>query len=360
MTPTLAAAALGLGSILPPPPAEPVAPNATHLYADLDVAGRGEQSWPEDGLSTLITLPRGRVELGLGGDRAGARVALEPVRSGGTSSPLGVDGESILGRYQIAEAWVRWPRLGLRGGAGIIDDPWVVTANTAWGLRAAGATLGEATGWLDRSDLGAIGAWTAPGGVLSVVGSLTSGEGARFSERNDGKDTTAMAILRPLAFLEPDQAPLLEAAVMVREGSRGLASARDHRAAARVTSTLGPATLGAEAILVRGLAGDADATPQGWSAWGRAALPWDTLAFARADQTTQRTGEADTTATTVRGGLGWRPAPSALLLLGVEHTRSGTQAVPIAGADGAAQSTAAYALLGVRTRAMTDIQLLEN
>lgn len=330
------------------------------LHLDLDVAGRGEQSWPEDGLSTQVLLPRGRLEVGVGGRHAGARVAVEPVRSGGASSPLGVDGESIVSRYQIAEAWVRWPRLGLRGGTGLVDDPWIWTGNDAWGLRGAGATLGEATGWLDRSDLGAIGSWSAPSGGLSVVGSLTSGEGARTAERNNGKNLTAMAILRPLAWMDPGQAARLELSAMVREGSRGLAAAQDHRLAGRLSSTLGPATLGGEALLARGAGGDPEASPQGVSAWARVALPQDTLAFTRLDHTAEIAGDPDTTALTLRGGVGWRPAPPAVLLVGVEHTRAGPQATPVAGALGLAQTTTAYALLHVRYRATTDLFLLEN
>lgn len=351
MNPVLCAAV----GLLPLPPGELPAPDGGCLYVDIDAAGRLEANLPDDGISVLATVPRGRAEIGVYGQQYGARFAVEPVRSGGLTSAIGIDGESIVARYQIAEAWIAAPRLGLRAGAGIVDDPWVVTANDAWLLRAVAPTLGEEAGWMDRSDLGLIGSWTAPGGLASAAVSFTNGEGARFVERNNGKDTTGLLTVRPL-----DGGDRLTVTVMGRDGSRGLSSAVDRRLGARLTSALGPADLGAEVLKAWGVGGDADQVPYGWSAWARGSLPADLSVFARADQTTAIPGEGTSTATTLRAGVGWQPAEPARLIAGVEQRSTGAQATAVAGADGTAQTTTLYVLLSVRHRGALTLDPMEN
>jgi hypothetical protein len=338
--------ALGL---FPSPAGSSVADAASCLYVDVDVAGQIGYTTPDDGIAALASLPRGRAELGLTGSTYGARFAVEPVRSGGLTSTIGIDGESIMARYQIAEAWVALPRLGLRGGAGIIDDPWVVTANEAWGLRAAAPTLGEATGWMDRSDVGLIGSFTAPKHVASLAVSLTNGEGARAVERNNGKDTTALLVIHPLAITGGDPGKL-SLSLMGRDGSRALSSASDRRTGGRMTGILGPVNLGAEYLKAWGVDGDTEAKPSGWSAWARGTLPADLTLFARVDQTTDIPSDNASNTTILRGGIGWSPAEPALIIGGVEQTNAGAQASAIAGAQGLSNTTTLYLLLNVQHR----------
>jgi hypothetical protein len=289
----------------------------TCLVVDLDLAGRLEQSWPDDGVSAAFTLPRSRLELGVTSERYRARVAMTAARTGGLGSSTGVSGESIVPVLQLADA--AWLGPNITVAAGLIDDPWIALGNDDWGLRAAGAVLGEAVGWMDRSDLGASVAWGAPDGFISLIATLTTGEGARYAERNNGKDTTVMAIARPI----PEKPDLIQVSLLARDGSRGLDSARDHRAGD----------------------GDIDRTPVGVSVWTEGSLPLSLSAFARYDQTDEDTSQSTTR--TLRGGLTWG-APPARVILGLEHSVAGEQAMPVAGADAFSRLTAAYILLSVR------------
>ena len=308
------------------------------LSLDLEVAGGLQQSWPEDGISTALTLPRSRLELGLTSGQYRGRVAVIGARTGGLDSVTGVRGESIVPVLQIAEA--AWLGANITVAAGLIDDPWVATGNDEWGLRAAAPVLSEAVGWLDRSDLGISAAWGAPDQVISALATFTAGEGAQFAERNNGKNTTAMLIARPM----PEHPERLTIALLGRDGSRGLDSARDHRAGGRVTAAVAPIRLGAEVLTAWGVAGDIDRTPLGISAWSEGSLPLELSVFARYDQTTEAID--DSTQHTVRGGVTWGSAP-VRVILGVEHTSAEEQAVAIAGAGALAEQTRVYALLSM-------------
>ncbi|MFT5681983.1 MAG: hypothetical protein ACI8RZ_002901 [Myxococcota bacterium] len=311
----------------------------TCLVLDLDVAGRLEQSWPDDGVSTALTLPRSRLELGLTSGQHRARVAAIAARTGGLGSSTGVSGEAIVPVLQIAEA--AWIGPNLTIAAGLIDDPWVVLGNDDWGLRAAAPSLGESVGWMDRSDLGISAAWGAPDSFVSAIATFTSGEGANFAERNNGKNTTAMLIARPV----PDRPELLTVSLMGRDGSRGLDSARDHRAGGRITAALPPVRLGGEVLTAWGVGGDIERTPVGLSTWAEGTLPLSLTVFARFDQTTEDVDESTTRI--LRGGVTWGAEPVDVIL-GVEHTDADDQAVTVAGAGAFEEQTTLYVLLHVR------------
>jgi len=322
-------------SLLPAPEASD-APDC--LSIGLEVAGGLQQSWPEDGISTALTLPRSRLELGLSTGKYRGRIAVIGARTGGLDSATGVRGESIVPVLQIAEA--AWQGPNITVAAGLIDDPWVATGNADWALRAAAPVLSEAVGWLERSDLGISAVWGADDQVISALATVTTGEGAQFAERNNGKNTTAMLIARPV----PAHPERLAIALLGRDGSRGLDSARDHRAGGRITAAVPPIRLGAEVLTAWGVAGDIDRTPLGISAWSEGSLPLELSVFARYDQTTEAID--DSTQRTVRGGVTWGSAPMRVIL-GVEHTDADPQAVAIAGAGALAEQTRIYALLSM-------------
>ena len=311
----------------------------TCLLIEVDLAGRLEQNWPDDGISTMFTLPRSRLELGVSSAQYRGRVAFTAARSGGLSSTTGINGEALVSELQIAEA--AWLGPGITLAAGLIDDPWVATGNTDWGLRAAAPVLSEAVGWLDRSDLGASAAWSARSEVFAVIATLTSGEGARYSERNNGKNTTIVLIGHPI----PDRPEVLALSLLGRDGSRGLDSARNHRAGARITGSITPVRLGGEVLATWGVDGDIDRTPLGFSIWTEASLPLALSVFGRLDQTSEAT--ADSTTSTLRGGLTCRQGPLQVIL-GAERTKADAQAVPVAGADSLSSSTTAYVLVGIQ------------
>lgn len=81
--------ALGL---FPSPAGSSIADAASCLYVDVDVASQIGYTTPDDGSAALASR----------GLTYGARFAVEPVRSGGLTSTIGIDGETIMARYQIA------------------------------------------------------------------------------------------------------------------------------------------------------------------------------------------------------------------------------------------------------------------
>jgi hypothetical protein len=333
--------------VVPPPPGPaPAGPDGARpgcLSASADVAGRLRVELPDLGLARAFSLPRAQLALALGwGGAAAARVELAAVRSGGETGYIGVDGESIVPRVQIAEARFGWPATGLLLAAGLVDDPWVALGDAAWGMRAVAATLGEERGWLDRSDLGGTLAWTAPRALATLSVSLTSGEGLRLRERNDGKDLSAVATLRPLALATTGA--VLEVSFLVRDGSRGLDQVRDHRLGARAAFHAGAFGAGLELLAATGVGGDAARTPKGLSAWVTLDALGPALAFARVDATTERLGDPAATAFTARAGGGVRlPFHGALaplaLVAAYEATHTGAAAAAVAGA---AEATTAH------------------
>ena len=310
------------------------------LVIDVDLAGGVQQNWPEDGVSSLLTLPRSRVELGVTSQQYRGRIAVIGARSGGLTSSTGINGEAIVPELQIAEAAWLGPQLIV--AAGLIDEPWVVTGNNDWRLRAAAPIFSESVGWMERSDLGLSGAWSAASEVVTVIATVTTGEGARFAERNNGKNTTGMLIVRPV----PAQPERLTISLLGRDGSRGLDSGRDHRAGARITTELEPLRLGAEVLQAWGIDSDIDRTPLGLSAWTEAGLPWSMTAFARLDHSIEDT-DNDSSSSTIHGGLTRSTGPMTIIL-GAEHTQRGDRAVAVAGAGALSSQTTAHVILAVR------------
>jgi hypothetical protein len=124
------------------------------LQLDLDVAGRAAWTTPAAGVSRELLLSRGQAELELRAPVASARLNLDAVRSGGAAGYVGVAGESLLPRLQVAEARLNLAPLGLAAAGGLVDDLWVIGAQDAWALPAVALTMGQEQGWMERSDLG--------------------------------------------------------------------------------------------------------------------------------------------------------------------------------------------------------------
>lgn len=253
------------------------------LRMGLDVAGRASLLFPSQGISTRMELPRARALFQLQTPYgASVRIALEPVRSGGENGYIGIDGESFVPRFQIAEARWDWNQAGLAVAGGIVDDLWTMSVQDAWGLPQVDFTLGMDQGWLERADVGAWVSWTSPKAFATVTASLTSGEGYRRRERNNGKNATFLATFRPLVWLEnPDEG--LEISAMYRDGSRGVEVARDHRAAVRASYVHPWAAGGVEALWGWGANGDSSQLPFGVSAWARTGDALPVVGWARVD-----------------------------------------------------------------------------
>lgn len=301
-------------------------------WVRLEMAGRAGLTLPDVGVSRSLSLPRAHVSGGIAlGEVAAARVQVAAVRSGGETGYVGVDGEALVPEIQVAEARVAWTRVGLGAGAGAIDDPWVVTGDAAWGMRSVAPGFGELAGWFERADVGGWLAWGAPGGGLGVRVDLTSGEGIRERERNEGKDLAVTTTVRPLT----DHDALVVTA-FGRDGSRGLGLARDHRLGVRAAAHLGAWDTGLEGLAAWGVAGDAERHPVAGSAWLVARPHGPFLTYARVDVGSEALGEAG--AGTLGGFVGAGvalPSPDrpVELLVGYEGTHVGARVAEIAGTD---------------------------
>jgi hypothetical protein len=326
-------------------------PAAECAWADVQVGAQGVVRWPSVGISQEILLTRSRLELGVTEGPLTGRLVTMGVRSGAPEGYVGVDGESIVPQVQVAEARVD-PGLGVRIAAGLLDDPWLIPAEQVWGLAALAPTLSEAAGWFDRSDLGLRAAWTSPGRWFGLSTQLHSGEGLTRRERNEGKDVTAVAVVRPI----PAQPDLLVVSVVAREGSRGIGSARDHRLGARATSSGAQWAAGAEVDQAWGVGGDPERAPLGASAWAWA-TPWGPLlGVARADLVWELPGDADARRSEVwvAGGARWvTPHATGRLLAGAAFVEAGPAATALAGAEGLSQQQRALVLLDLRATAAT-------
>jgi hypothetical protein len=318
-------------------------------WMDLDLAARVQQSWPLVGVSREILLTRARAEVGGSRDGVGARLVTGVARSGGTEGYIGIDGESLVPVVQVAEARIDVPDYGLRFAGGVLDDPWIVPGEQAWRLPASGKVLADQNGWMDRSDLAGRFAVSVP----RVSASLTfgTGEGFRRRERNNGKSLTAVATVRPLL----DRPDILAISVLGRDGSRGLATVRDHRLGLRVTSTGALGTTGLELLAAWGVDADAGRTPIGASAWGvvDGQSPW--YAFGRLDVVQEAPGQSASLWTLGRLGAGRRFAETGRISVGAEVGHKGPEAAAIAGSDASAGWLAVYAQVEVRMRGAVDL-----
>ena len=111
-----------------------------------ELSGRLTHTQPDPGIPTEFSLYRARLDMGVDIEGMGARVRTTAVRSASEGSNMGVDGESMLMRISVAEA--RWTETdwGLTLSAGLVQDAWVTTSNTLWGIRALDATFSQRKG----------------------------------------------------------------------------------------------------------------------------------------------------------------------------------------------------------------------
>ena len=337
----------------------PLAPGAELgapcLGVGLDLAGRFERSQPAAALPERFVLPRANLELGLSRGPVGGRLVTNAARSGGETGYVGIDGESVVMRIQVAEARYVAPAIGLAVMAGMVDDPWVVPGNDAWQLRAQGPMLAEAEGWLEPADLGGTLAWTSPGDWLSASATISAGEGYRRRERNGGQDLAGALTLRPLAGIDENDA--LTVLIYGRDGSRGSLRARDHRAGLRVAGAAGPLMGGLEGMKVWGLDGDAAQAPRGASAFVQGAFLGHGLAFGRFDGVDALPDDDDDRVQRALIGLAYAPVrgvgsapPPARLSLAVQDTRREPAARAVRGSPGLARETTVWAQLDLRAR----------
>jgi hypothetical protein len=310
-----------------------------------EIGARAGLATPDVGITRTLSLPRARVEAGLATEgpeaQALGRVVLAAVRSGGETGYIGVDGESLVTVVQVAEAAAAWPALGLSVAGGVVDDPWVRSGDALWGLRAVAPGMGEDLGWMEPSDVGAWAGWAAREGRVRARATLSAGEGARMRERNDGKDLSLLVSVQPRG----EHRGGLLAQAYAREGSRGLGSAPDHRAGARLGWESARLRGGAEVLAAWGVGGNATRTPAGASAWLVARPLAPLMIWGRLDLSTEDPGDADAATRILHAGVAHPlfPDARARLSLGVSHRAVGSAVRSVAGAEALATQAQVYA-----------------
>ncbi len=317
---------------------------------DLDLAGRAGASFPDTGVTRGVGLQWARAEVGLRSRTdVQARVALVEGRSGGPDAPTDLPGDALVPVIQIAEARWDWRAAGLAVAAGLVDDPWTTTVQSAWGLREIGPPMVTDQGFTTRADEGGWLSWSAPGRRLTVTFAALAGEGLGTADRNDGVDASGLLVLRPL----PEAAFSPELAIYAREGSKGLLSARDHRLAAAALLRSELLVAGLEARLGEGLGGDGALLPAGISAFARAGAEAPLVAWARADLAwADRTRSGSRELVAHLGGGPRLPfgdlTPTLAVVVGWEGRRYGPEAAPIAGAGPIAATDLFFVQVGTR------------
>jgi hypothetical protein len=293
-----------------------------------------------------------------------ARVAVLAVRSGGESGYIGVAGESWVPQVQIAEGRLdvapfeaRFGRLWATGG--LIDDPFVVEGLGAWGLRPLAPVMAEEQALLDRSDTGLGLGWGAPGSWVDLRGSVLSGEGLAARERNEGQNVTGMLTVRPLAFWEPE---VLQISLMVRDGSRGVLKAPDHRTGVRVWGRHPWVAGGAELLQGEGQLGDGSLRPRGSSVWVRAGDSLPAVGWLRWDQALADRERSETALSILRLGGGPTFGPPGarrafFLAAGLEKWSGASASGPIAGT--APDRTVVFLQMGSQLMAGLPFELAE-
>ena len=200
------------------------------VAAQLNLAIRYQHYFPLSGQQNDIVFHRGGFLVGGQKGALSSRLFLGPVQTGGDVGYIGIDGESIVYRVQMAD--IRWqPVRSIGVTAGVVEDLWVESGNELWGLRAVEGIGAEYQNWMTRGQLGGSVRYVFPKNLGVAAVSMHTGEGAFRRERNTGKNTAFYLRLTPL------QSEQLSMEAYGQEGSDGFLSARNHRLGFRVTSS---------------------------------------------------------------------------------------------------------------------------
>jgi hypothetical protein len=319
------------------------APEVSCARFDLDLAARVFGSFPDVGLARGVELSRARGEFGArSASDVSARVAVIGLRSGGAQGYVGVAGDALVPVLEVAEARWDWRATGLAVAGGLVDDLWAVTVEDGWGEPAVAPAMALTRGFLDRSDVGGWASWTAPGRELTATVGVSSGEGARAPERNEGLNLEARLALRPNE--------VVALAAFAREGSVGILSARDHRLGGAVHAESPWVRGGFDVLLGLGLQGDATLAPLGASAYALAGGSAPFAAWLRGDLTyaDRKDPASQEAAVELGGGPVLAREPRFVLAAGYEARRYAENAAPVAGTQRVTGSDTFFLQMGTR------------
>lgn len=239
----------------------------------------------------------------------GFDVRLETVRSAGPGSLQGVDQNSIVVRVAqvFGQAVTHLGPIDLGVRAGMIPERWVEQVEKSYDIRGIGPLPSERNLFYDTADLG--GGLTVSGwkGRAELDIQYVNGEGRRQQEQNSGKNTMVMLAVRPInrrIKTAKTEGPLvLSLFGAYRDGSLGVAVARNHRASGAITFRSPWAVAGFEYAHAFGLDGRGDITANTLGAWasGWAFHPYVGL-LAKYERTAQDLSDAESTVQLISAG----------------------------------------------------------
>ena len=247
---------------------------------------------------------------------AGVNITVDTVRSSGSRSYFGIEGDAILPRLKWAFAestpWKHY--LSLR--AGIVPDVLLQYAEASWGFRAQGPTGLEQDGLYVPGDLGATAEVALPWQLGSFAVQVGNGEGISLREQNHGKNLTAALRIAPLRNRVPDL--LIHA--LFRDGSLGAGSAADRRTSVGLTYASPKVGAGSVATLALGYRGVGDRWAGHLSTWLRAELPACFALLTRVDALWPDVQDREAVQLRVIGGVAYSLPALVRLILSYEGT----------------------------------------
>lgn len=212
---------------------------------------------------------------------AGVELRLESFRSATPGSLLGVDGNSMTVRVKRAQGYAHADvgPMNVEVRLGMIQDLWIETLESQYDFRGLAPLLAEAGDFYDTSDAGASVVLRGPaqflgGDAFRLALSFTNGEGRRETERNSGKNVSAVLSIQPVVA-QLWNAPLrLGIHATLRDGSIGAGSARNHRRAVALTVHHDRFEAGFEWAKALGYRGQGNVDASGVGVWaGGQAIP---------------------------------------------------------------------------------------
>lgn len=230
---------------------------------------------PDESYSAF-DLQRGELGVRFDANRfAGAEIRIESFRSAAPGSVLGLDGDSLALRIKRAQGMVRYdsPWVNVEARIGVTQDLWIESLEGHYDFRGMAPLMAEWSGFYDTSDVGAAvvvstGEQLLGGDAIRLGLSFTNGEGRRESERNSGKDFSAVLTVQPVVAQLLGQPLRLGLHAMWRDGSLGAGSAKDHRRAVGLSVNHARFELGWEWAKAVGFEGDSFRDASGHGIWG--------------------------------------------------------------------------------------------
>ncbi len=279
-----------------------------------------------------------RAEFGLmrrGPHLLGGEIILEAIRSAGTQSFSGIDGDSLLMRLKRAWGYARQDvgPVVVEGRFGLLPTPWVEATEDDSRLRYLEQLTAERLGMYFTTDLGAVASVTALGGRLQVQAGVFNGEGRNQTEQNNGKNTQLLisgtAVEHDIAG-EPLRLRLYAGG---QEGSFGPSAAAAHRLSVGISALHHNLSAGSELHHAYGVGDVSSRDSRGLGLWMRAR--WKALnVLFRYDNHREDLQREETSSHLLLGGLfGEREIDSSLVRLGLagRYEKADTNASPLPG-----------------------------